>query len=311
MLRKFISLLLCLCLLMTGYALAGSNVPTIPDIEAYGNGAISPIPEKSSTWGADLGHTYIYSGSAADVHDIAYEYINLLTNSYDMREIAHFHQDYGFDYVLYAFRYSGDGPAPRDTAYWENEYYDWYLSNWHVCVYYTQGRPEGEELCVSFYDCNYKDTGERFLSSNRTTTNNDAPVSTPRFDDDDDDDDDDDRRICSACNGSGEIKRNCSSCNGRGTKDCMSCSGKGYDNCSGCYGSGDRRCGRCNGTGDHNDDRCSNCYGDGEVTCSSCNGRGKKDCSACNGSGDRNCSSCYGSGEKEERCSSCGGDGWR
>lgn len=180
MMKRFMSLVLLLCL-FSCTALAADG--DLPDIEAFSNGLLEIDPDKTKEKPFLICKEY--TGTKEDVLFIATEYVTLL-EKYGMEEICHFKRPFGISLQeCWAFRYTNDVPQMSTFS-------ALLLSSSFEDSTKTEGQIKGLQVYIDCYrrpddrvssieiqyapECNYIDTGDRIDLSKRPTV---APTATP------------------------------------------------------------------------------------------------------------------------------------
>lgn len=159
MMKKLLAILMCV-MYLAGGAAAESAAPRLPDFAAFADGRLT-----ETTAAEDEKTRMIYfTGSWQDVKYVVKGYSELIKESYDLVEDAHFRLRYTrdgeqYDYFVYSF--SHDGPA-GDVANMHMGASTWDISGSDVVICYSQGRPENENVHFGFSkDFIMADTGEK------------------------------------------------------------------------------------------------------------------------------------------------------
>lgn len=160
---KHIALILLILCLLPCTALAANG--DLPDIGAFANGLVEIDPEETDV--LDYAIEKLYRGSDSDVLSVATEYIALITEEYDMKEICHFPTSDGdTTRVRYAFEYTNSYPEINMMTR-TNDKAGWKICSYQVMIEYSQSDYYDQEYIMIDYrsEFNYTDTGDRISES--------------------------------------------------------------------------------------------------------------------------------------------------
>lgn len=158
--KKVLVILMCLMCLACS-AVAESETPLLPDMGAFADGRLT----KTEAAENEKGHMISFTGSWQDVKYTVKGYFELIKDSYNLVEDAHFELDYmhngeEYDYFVYCFSYSG--PEGDTVANMHMGTSSWDISGSDVVICYSQGRPEYENVHFGFSNgFALADTGKR------------------------------------------------------------------------------------------------------------------------------------------------------
>ncbi|MBQ4090188.1 MAG: hypothetical protein IJC56_09990 [Clostridia bacterium] len=192
-------MIIALCLLIPYAALAENG--DLPDLYAFADGLLWIDPD-DETEELDYMVERMYRGTDEDVLHVVGEYITLLTEQYDLKEICHFpisDQDDDTIRVIWAFEYTKNTPEMGSNFY-RNDEEGWAIRGYQVLIEYSQSDYYTNEYIKIKYrpEFNYTDTGERV--SVRSVADISVPDNTPAAS----------KVICSYCGGDGK----CDDCGG-------------------------------------------------------------------------------------------------
>lgn len=173
---KHIALILLILCLLSCTALAANG--DLPDIAAFANGLVEIDPQETDV--QDYVIEKVYRGSDGNVLSVATEYIALLTEEYDMKEICHFPiSDGDTTRVRYAFEYTNSEPEMKSITRF-NDKDGWKICGYQVFIEYSQSDysdPDREYIIINYRtEFNYTDTGDRISASAMPTA---APEECP------------------------------------------------------------------------------------------------------------------------------------
>lgn len=160
MMKRALAILMCvMCLAFS--AAAESEAPLLPDLGTFADGRLAEMEAAENEKGQMINLT----GSWQDVKYAVKGYFELIKDSYDMVEDAHFELEYmhngeEYDYFVYCFSYNG--PEGDTVANLHMGTSSWDISGSDVVICYSQGRPENENVSFGFSKgFTMADTGER------------------------------------------------------------------------------------------------------------------------------------------------------
>ena len=160
MMKNVLVILMCMMCLVCSAA-AESEAPLLPDLGAFADGSLT----KTEAAENEKGRMISFTGGWQDVKYVVKGYFQLLKDSYDLVEDAHFELEYmhngeEYDYFVYCFSYNG--PEGDTVANMHMGTSSWDISGSDVVICYSQGRAENENVSFGFSkDFTMSDTGER------------------------------------------------------------------------------------------------------------------------------------------------------